>query len=184
MIGYRLPILALLLIALLTWAFLVGVFAGLGAVVTHRQGIAQFDHRVTALVVRHRTPALDEVMGVVTWLGSWVAVLAATIGVVALAGFRRLPPIVLIAMAVAWRPGCCSTCVPSRRWARSTGTSGRNRNSATRIRADQIGADNSSRQLDSPVAASCVWPAVAGVGQSGSSSNTSGISRRPSRRTY
>src|SRR5215467_11638404 len=73
------------------WAGLVGLLIAAGEVVVHSAAVTDFDRHATRVVVSSRTAALDSVMKVVTWLGSWVA-LAVTAGIVALLVLtRRLP---------------------------------------------------------------------------------------------
>jgi undecaprenyl-diphosphatase len=90
------------LVLLLAWAFLTGILVVLGIAVTHSSSVSGFDHHVTSVVVAHRTPALDSVMKVATWLGSWVALVATGILLVVLVFRRRLPAAAILLAVVAW----------------------------------------------------------------------------------
>jgi hypothetical protein len=84
------------------WAGLVGLLIAAGEVVVHSASMTHFDQHTTRVVVSSRTAALSSAMKVVTWLGSWVALLV-TIGVIA-----------------CWSsPGACRSSQPS--WLRSRG---------------------------------------------------------------
>ncbi len=86
----------------LTWILLTGLLIASGELVAHSEAIAHFDAHITSSVVAHRTPALDTMMKIITWAGSWVAV-AVTGGIfLVLVAIRRLPLTVLILAAVAW----------------------------------------------------------------------------------
>ncbi len=56
------------------WLVLVGLLVLCGEGVKHSGVVNSADRRVTSFVVAHRTPLLNDVMKVVTWAGSWVAV--------------------------------------------------------------------------------------------------------------
>jgi len=78
------------LVLILAWAALTGLLIAVGVGVTHSSSVNAFDRHVTSVVVAHRTPALNAIMKVVTWLGSWVALVATGILLVVLAS--RWPP--------------------------------------------------------------------------------------------
>jgi undecaprenyl-diphosphatase len=84
------------------WAGLVGLLIAVGQFVTHSAAVTGFDQRVTRDVVSSRTPALNTAMTIVTWFGSWVALLAVAGAVVALVLTRRLRVPAAVAAAVAW----------------------------------------------------------------------------------
>jgi membrane-associated phospholipid phosphatase len=64
--------------------------------------LTTFDHDVTSFVVSHRTPALDDAMKALTWLGSWLALLVVA-GVTALqVARRRVPLIAVLFVLAAW----------------------------------------------------------------------------------
>lgn len=87
---------------ILAWAGLTGVLIAVGVGVTHSSSVNAFDRHVTAVVVGHRTPALNAVMTAVTWLGSWVALVATGIVLIGLALSRRLPMVAVLLGVVAW----------------------------------------------------------------------------------
>jgi len=89
-------------VLILAWAGMTGILIAFGVVVTHSSPVNAFDRHVTAVVVAHRTPTLDAVMKAVTWLGSWVALVATGILLVVLASCRRLPVVAVILGIVAW----------------------------------------------------------------------------------
>jgi membrane-associated phospholipid phosphatase len=90
------------LVILLAWACLTGILSAVGVWVTHSSSVNGLDRHVTSVVVAHRTPVLDAVMKAVTWLGSWVALVATGILLVVLVFRRRLPVAVLLLATVAW----------------------------------------------------------------------------------
>ena len=87
---------------ILAWAVLTGLLIGVGVGVVHSSSANAFDRHVTSVVVAHRTPALNEVMKAVTWLGSWVALVATGILLVFLALRRRLPLAAVVLGVIAW----------------------------------------------------------------------------------
>ena len=90
------------LVLVLAWAALTGLLIAVGEGVVHSSSLNAFDRHVTSVVVAHRTPALDAVMKAVTWLGSWVALVATGILLGLLALRRRLPVAAVVLAAVAW----------------------------------------------------------------------------------
>ncbi len=90
------------LVTILAWTCLTGILIAAGVWVVHSSALNAFDRHLTAVVVAHRTPALDSVMKAVTWLGSWVALAATGILLLALVFLRRLPLAALFLAAVAW----------------------------------------------------------------------------------
>jgi membrane-associated phospholipid phosphatase len=90
------------LVILLAWACLTGILIAVGVWVTHSSSVNGFDRHVTSVVVAHRTPVLDSVMKALTWLGSWVALVATGILLVVLVVRRRLPIAAVLLAAVAW----------------------------------------------------------------------------------
>jgi undecaprenyl-diphosphatase len=87
---------------ILAWAFLTGLLIAAGVGVVHSTSVNAFDRHVTSVVVAHRSPALNEVMKVVTWLGSWVAFTATGILLAFLALRRRLPMAAVFLAIIAW----------------------------------------------------------------------------------
>ena len=87
---------------ILAWASLTGLLIAVGVEVTHSSAINAFDRHVTSVVVAHRTPALNAVMKVVSWVGSWVALVATGILLMVLVLRRRLPVAALVLAIVAW----------------------------------------------------------------------------------
>ena len=86
----------------LAWAGLTGILIGVGLAVVHSASVNAFDRHVTSVVIAHRDPALNAVMKTVTWLGSWVALLATGILLAFLTLRRRLPAITVVLAVVAW----------------------------------------------------------------------------------
>ena len=86
----------------LVWAVLTGLLIGAGVAVVHSSSVNAFDRHATSVVVAHRTAALNEVMKAMTWLGSWVALVATGILLVLLALRRRLPMVAVLLAVIAW----------------------------------------------------------------------------------
>jgi membrane-associated phospholipid phosphatase len=90
------------LVLIVAWAALTGLLIAAGVSVTHSSSVNAFDRHVTSVVVAHRTPGLNAVMKALTWLGSWVALVATGILLVVLALRRRLPIAAVVLAVVAW----------------------------------------------------------------------------------
>ena len=86
----------------LAWATLTGLLVAAGVGVKHSGSVNAFDRHVTSVVVAHRTPVLNTVMKVVSWLGSWVALVATGILLIVLVLRRRLPIAALVLAIIAW----------------------------------------------------------------------------------
>ncbi len=86
----------------LAWAVLTGLLIAAGVGVEHSGSVNAFDRHVTSVVVAHRTPALNASMKVVSWLGSWVALVATGIVLIVLVILRRLPIAALVLAIAAW----------------------------------------------------------------------------------
>jgi undecaprenyl-diphosphatase len=84
------------------WAGLVGLLVAAGEVVTHSGAVAHVDDHLTRVAVSARTPALNSAMKVVTWLGSWVALLVTAVVIAALVITRRLQVLAAIVAVFAW----------------------------------------------------------------------------------
>ena len=84
------------------WAGLAGLLLAAGEIVVHSAAITDFDHHTTRVVVSSRTAALSSVMKVVTWLGSWVAILVAAAIIALLVITRRLPGLAAVVAVFAW----------------------------------------------------------------------------------
>jgi undecaprenyl-diphosphatase len=84
------------------WAVLAGLLILCGEGIKDSTWINSLDQRVTTFVVEHRTPLLTEIMKLVTWTGSWIAVLLVAIAVVVLAWRRRLAPRAVAAVLAVW----------------------------------------------------------------------------------
>ena len=70
--------------------------------ISRSSGVQSMDRHITTVVVSHRSPPLDLAMRIVTWWGSWVAVLVAAAIVAGLAWRRRASILLLLAVLVAW----------------------------------------------------------------------------------
>ena len=90
------------LVLILAWAALTGLLIAVGVGVRHSGWVNAFDRHATSVVVAHRTPVLNAVMKAVTWLGSWVALVATGILLVVLVLRRRLPRAAVVLAVVAW----------------------------------------------------------------------------------
>ena len=90
------------LVLILAWASLTGLLIAVGVRVVHSPSINAFDRHVTSVVVAHRTPVLNEAMKAVTWLGSWVALVATGILLAVLALRHRLPMVAVVLAVIAW----------------------------------------------------------------------------------
>jgi len=84
------------------WAGLVGLLVAAGELVTHSAAVTSFDQHITRDVVGSRTAALNSAMRVVTWLGSWVAVLVAAAVIALLVIRKRLPALAATIAVFAW----------------------------------------------------------------------------------
>jgi undecaprenyl-diphosphatase len=87
---------------LLAWGLLVGVLIGLGEGVVHSSALTTLDRHVTSVVVAHRSQSLTAVMKVVTWLGSWAALVVVGVLLIVLAVRHRLSPWFVVLAIVAW----------------------------------------------------------------------------------
>src|SRR6516165_805627 len=84
------------------WLALTGLLIGVGFAIVHSSAINGFDHRVTARVVAHRSDALNAAMKVVTWFGSWVALVVTGVVVLVLAVRGWIPWLAALLAVVAW----------------------------------------------------------------------------------
>ena len=89
-------------VLVVAWAALTGLLIAAGVGVVHSSSVNGFDRHVNSVVVAHRTPALNEAMKAVTWLGSWVALVATGSVLVVLALRRRLPMVAVVLAVIAW----------------------------------------------------------------------------------
>jgi undecaprenyl-diphosphatase len=89
-------------VLLVAWAGLTGILLAAGFGVIHSSTVAAFDRHVTSTVVAHRTFALNTLMRAVTWLGSWVALVATGVLVVVLAVRGRLRWLGVLLAVAAW----------------------------------------------------------------------------------
>jgi len=80
---------------ILAWGAATAALVLLGVAVRDAAVVSRFDRHVTTVVVEHRTATLDAPMRVVTWFGSWVALVAGFAVVVALVVRGRLPSFAL-----------------------------------------------------------------------------------------
>jgi undecaprenyl-diphosphatase len=86
----------------MVWLVLVALLVLCGEGIKHSAGIQSMDRRITTFVVTHRTPALNHIMKIVTWTGSWIAVLVVAAFVGLLAWRRRLPLLVVGVVVATW----------------------------------------------------------------------------------
>jgi undecaprenyl-diphosphatase len=79
-----------------------GFLMGIGQLVTHSGRVHGFDNHVTSIIIAHRSAGLNVVMKAVTWLGSWVAVLAAAAVIAVLVLRRTLSGGFFVLAALLW----------------------------------------------------------------------------------
>jgi membrane-associated phospholipid phosphatase len=84
------------------WVVLVALLVVCGEVVKHSGVLNSADRRITSFVTTHRTPWLNDVMKVVTWAGSWIAVAVVAVVVGVLAWRRHLQLLALGAVIASW----------------------------------------------------------------------------------
>ena len=89
-------------LVLLAWIALTGLLIGIGFAVIHSGTVARFDRHVSATVVAHRTPMLNAAMKVLTWLGSWVALVMTGMLLLLLAARGRIAWLAVLLAVVAW----------------------------------------------------------------------------------
>lgn len=90
------------MLLVLTWLTLGSCLIGVGALVTHSGHVQGFDNRITAIVVAHRSDALNAAMKVATWFGSWAAVLAVAAALLVLVVCRRLSVLAFVFAVLLW----------------------------------------------------------------------------------
>ncbi|MGP8063355.1 MAG: phosphatase PAP2 family protein [Acidimicrobiales bacterium] len=90
------------LLLVVTWIGVAAVLVGAGELVTHWPAIERFDRHLTSWVVAHRSHALDATMKVITWCGSWVAVVITAGVLLVLVAVRKLPFVVVILATAGW----------------------------------------------------------------------------------
>jgi membrane-associated phospholipid phosphatase len=83
-------------------AGLVGLLVAAGEVIIHSGALTDFDHHATRVAVGSRTPALNSAMKVMTWLGSWVALVVTAVVIAVLVIARRLPVLAAVVAVLAW----------------------------------------------------------------------------------
>ena len=84
------------------WAALTGLLVVAGVAVVHSGAVNAFDVRATTTVVAHRSPMLNELMKLTTWLGWWVALMVTACVLLVLAVRKRLPWSAVLVAVVAW----------------------------------------------------------------------------------
>ena len=89
-------------VLVLAWGALTGLLIAVGVGVVHSSSVNVFDRHITSVVVDHRSPALNEAMKAVTWLGSWVSLVATGIILGILCLLRRLPMVAVAFATIAW----------------------------------------------------------------------------------
>lgn len=90
------------IVLLVAWLILTGLLIAVGFGVLHSSGVGRFDRHVTATVVAHRTPALNTAMKLLTWLGSWVALVVTGVVMLVLALRSRIAWLAVLLAVVAW----------------------------------------------------------------------------------
>lgn len=90
------------IVLLVAWVTLTGLLIAVGFGVVHSSLVGRFDRHITATVVAHRTPAINAAMKVLTWLGSWVALVFTGVVMLVLALRRRIAWLAVILAVVAW----------------------------------------------------------------------------------
>jgi undecaprenyl-diphosphatase len=90
------------IVLLVAWLALTGLLIAIGFGVVHSSAVGRFDRHVTATVVAHRTPALNTAMKVLTWLGSWVALVITGVIMLVLALRGRIVWLAVLLAVVAW----------------------------------------------------------------------------------
>jgi membrane-associated phospholipid phosphatase len=98
----RVPRLASIGLLAVGWALLTGLLVAGGELVVHSTGVTAWDRHVTSLVVSRRSPSLDAAMKVVTWLGSWVALVVTAGLLVALRIVHKIGTMVIVVAVLAW----------------------------------------------------------------------------------
>jgi membrane-associated phospholipid phosphatase len=78
------------------------VLIGAGELVVRTSTVTAADRRVTTAVFAHRGELLVSVMKLVTWCGSWIALVVTGVLLGLLVLLRRLHPAFLVLAAVAW----------------------------------------------------------------------------------
>lgn len=89
-------------VILIAWALLVGLLIGVGEIVLRSSAVAAFDRHITSAVVTHRSPGLNAAMKAITWLGSWVALVATGALLVILVAIRRVPLVGVMLAVLFW----------------------------------------------------------------------------------
>jgi undecaprenyl-diphosphatase len=79
-----------------------GLLILVGEGIEHSGVLRSMDRRITAFLVSHRTPALNQLMKTVTWTGSWIATLGVAVLIAVFAWRRRLPVLAMIAVLGGW----------------------------------------------------------------------------------
>jgi len=92
----RVGILLLILIGLGGATILVGV------AIVHSSSIQHLDDHVTSWLLAQRSQPLDQLMRIITWLGSWICLAGLGAVIVALVLTKRLPVAVALGFAIAW----------------------------------------------------------------------------------
>jgi undecaprenyl-diphosphatase len=87
---------------LVIWLVLVALLVLLGELVKHSPSINSLDRRITTWVVGQRTPALNELMKIITWAGSWIAVAVLAVATLTLVLRRRLALLAVVMVVSAW----------------------------------------------------------------------------------
>lgn len=85
-----------------TWIDLTAALIVVGIGIVHSATISSFDKHVTSMVVAWRTNPLNDAMKVITWLGSWVALVVTAVVVVVLVVRGRLRWLAALIAVVAW----------------------------------------------------------------------------------
>jgi len=85
-----------------SWLVLVVLLVLCGEGIKHSSAINSVDGHITTFVVHHRTPTLNQIMKVLTWAGSWIAVFVVAVAVALLTWKGRLKAVAVVTVLTAW----------------------------------------------------------------------------------
>ena len=96
------PLVAAIIVLFLAWLALTAILIGVGEGVTHSATALAWDRQVTEVIIAHRSPLLDAIMKLTTWLGTWVSLAGLATLMVVLTALRRLPVAWIVLAVAAW----------------------------------------------------------------------------------